>query len=76
MMMAAVSPPPDDDELVSAKSAAQILGISDGHLRQLRAQGRGPAFFKSETSKRVFYTRENIKTWLERDLRQQLTDEC
>jgi len=56
---ASVAPTHDTSD---TPGAATILGISPGHLRNLRSQGEGPAFYR--VGRRVIYKRADLDAFL------------
>jgi len=55
--------PVTPDERVNAQTAAQLLGVSEGHLRNLRSAHGGPAHIKARG--RVSYRLHDLAQWLE-----------
>jgi len=51
------------DGRVDAQTAAQLLGVSEGHLRNLRSAHGGPAHIKARG--RVSYRLHDLAQWLE-----------
>jgi len=51
------------DGRVDSATAADLLGVSEGHLRNLRSACGGPSFFKA--GGRVTYRLDDLATWLE-----------
>ena len=47
---------------MSTKSAAEYLGVTEGHLRNLRSRGAGPRYHKADAI--VRYRREDLDDWL------------
>lgn len=54
--------------LMAAPEVANLLGVSVGHLAQLRYTGRGPMFIKMN-GRAVRYRRIDVAAWLEQNLR-------
>lgn len=50
-------------ELLSIEEAAAVLGISRGHMANMRVNGTGPAFVKLG-SRTVRYDRWDLENWL------------
>lgn len=57
-------PPPDP--WLTAKEAADYTGYSDGWIRQLRTEGRGPRYTRTPTG-RYRYRRSDLDAWLAGD---------
>lgn len=57
-----------DPRLVSVgqAEAATLLGISEGHLRNMRHEGRGPVY--AQIGRRVLYRPVDLDAWLTRHL--------
>lgn len=57
-------------ELIDAKTAAPLIGVSPATLENWRCKGRGPAFIKTTPSPRgkVLYRVSDIAAWQEANL--------
>lgn len=51
---------------LSSASAAEYLGLSAGHLRNMRSRGEGPAYLRMSESPRsgVVYLVRDLDDWL------------
>ena len=57
------------DELLNRKAVAQLLGVSTATLKTWVCERTGPSFFKmgSGRGSRVYYRREDVESWLNRE---------
>jgi hypothetical protein len=53
-----------DDRLVTDQVASEVLGVSDGTLRQWRYRGRGPAFIR--VGSKVRYSLRDLREYIAR----------
>ena len=57
---------PEAPAMLTSAQAAEVLGISEGSLRNMRSAGRGPSFVRlSYPRGRVRYVRGDVDRWLE-----------
>jgi predicted DNA-binding transcriptional regulator AlpA len=49
--------------VLSAKGAAEVLGLAKSTLAKLRLRGEGPVYCK--LGRRVVYRRQDLETWLD-----------
>ena len=47
---------------LTSSEAAKYLGMAEGHLRNLRSQGRGPKFYRN-ASRRIGYKVADLDAW-------------
>lgn len=52
----------DGDEILGEEVAADFVEMKVASLRAMRAQGRGPRFFKP--SKQVYYLKSDLAAWI------------
>lgn len=63
--MARTAPPQLTASLLTENEAGPLVRLSGPTLRNLRSQGRGPAF--SKLGRSVRYTREDLAAWVARN---------
>ncbi len=57
---------------LSVEAAAKFTGVPVPTLNTLRTRGNGPLFLKRGT--RVFYKRDHLVAWMEKDVRLSTSD--
>ena len=57
---------------LTAKQAAEYVGLSEHTLNQYRSEGRGPRFIK--LGARVVYDTKDLDAWLDRNKRSSTSD--
>lgn len=49
----------------TAREISDLTGISESYLAQLRCAGKGPRYFKPGGMRRVLYSPDDVREWIE-----------
>lgn len=64
LQTANIANPGSAERFLDDEEAAAILGVSPGHIRNLRVRGGGPVFYRPPGTRIVRYLASDLHAWM------------